>query len=129
MKRPVGVTILALLGFVRGLVGMLGGLTIFGLGFLELLTGFRDVGALRIYLSLALLLISLITFVLSYGLWNVRPWAWMWMVITQVLSLGLEVIPLFIGGALTYVGIVLITLSIVIVAYLLTPGVRKVFLR
>jgi uncharacterized membrane protein (DUF2068 family) len=128
VRRPLGATLLALLGIVRGGFWTFTSLTTLLLGILNMSASQIDQGASYVYLSVAMLMLGLLTLVLSYGLMNVRPWAWMWMLITQVLGLGLELIPLFFGG-LSAFGVVSISISILIIVYLSTPGVRAAYLR
>jgi uncharacterized membrane protein (DUF2068 family) len=128
VSRPMGATLLALLGIVQGLFWTFNSLTTLALGILDMSAGQTDQGASYVYLSVPMLILGLFTLVLSYGLWNVRPWAWMWMLMTQVLGLVLELIPLF-YGQIALVGLVSIAISILIIVYLLTPGVRAAYLR
>lgn len=129
MSRPLGVTILAVLGFIRGLWWMFAGLTAFGFSFFYSFTDPQNAGAFYFYLSIALLPLGLFTLFLSYGLWTVQPWAWMWMVIGQGVGLFVELIRLLMSGVPTYSGLAFSALGIFIIIYLLTPHVRAAYLR
>jgi uncharacterized membrane protein (DUF2068 family) len=129
MNRPFGATILAILGVEVGLLWMFSSLGAFGLGTFDFLTDLYDASAFYLYVSIATLIIGGITLFLSYGLWHMRPWAWMWMVISQGMGLVVEMIRLFLGGSPSFLSGALVALSISIIAYLLTPGVRAAYLR
>ena len=51
------------------------------------------------------------------------------MVILQGMGLVVEMIRLFLGASPTYLSGVLVALSLSIIVYLLTPGVRAAYLR
>jgi hypothetical protein len=129
MNRPLGTTILAGLGFVQGLLTLFLGLTAFGFSYFYSFTDLQNGGAFYFYLSIALLPLGLFTLFLSYGLWTVQPWAWMWMVIVQGIGLFVELIRLLMSGAPTYAGATFSALGTCMIIYLLTPHVRAAYLR
>lgn len=129
MSRPFGATVLAVLGFVRGLWWLFVGLTAFGFSFFYSFTDPQNAGAFYFYLSLALLPLGLFTLFLSYGLWTVQAWAWMWMVIVQGVGLLVELIGLVLSGAPTFSGALFSAVGVIIMIYLLTPEVRAAYLR
>jgi hypothetical protein len=129
MNRPFGATVLAVLGFVRGLWWLFVGLNAFGFSFFYSFTDPQNAGVFYFYLSITLLPLGLFTLFLSYGLWTVQAWAWMWMIIVQGVGLFVELIRLVLSGMPTFSGFALNTLGILIIVYLLTPQVRAAYLR
>src|SRR5512136_930619 len=63
MKRPTGITIIAVLMFIGGALSVIGALTAFGAG----LAGS----------GIWSLVIGVADLVLAWGLWTLKPWAWM----------------------------------------------------
>jgi hypothetical protein len=129
MNRPLGATILAVLGFVQGLLALFLGLTAFGFSYFYSFTDPQNAGAFYFYLSIALLPLGLFTLFLSYGLWTVQPWAWMWMVIVQGIGLFIEMMRLLLSGTPVYAGALFSALDAFMIIYLLTPHVRAAYLR
>jgi hypothetical protein len=124
MNRPIGAMIIALLMFLRGLWGLLTGSIALGLGtFTFFVSGLYAPGSVAIYWSIATLIIAVITLVLAYGLFAMRPWAWMWTVIVLVISLLIDVISGF-GGGFNWISIIL---GVIILAYLAGSGVRSAY--
>ena len=64
-SRPLGITIIAALALIAGVLGILASLTIFGLG-----------GSLAAFSGLVTLVIALVELVMAYGLWMLMPWSW-----------------------------------------------------
>lgn len=127
MNRPVGAMIIAAVMLIRSLWGLITGLIALGLGSLALITGGFDPGAISIMWAIATLVIATIGLVLAWGLFAMKPWAWMWTVIILVIGLAID----FISGIgpdarLNWFSIIL---SILILIYLLASGVRSAYLE
>lgn len=129
MTRPIGVITLAVLGFIRGTIGLFGGLAFFGLGMTEAFVSTSGSPIFYFTISAGLFAVSLVTLWLSYGLWTLQSWAWLGMVIVQLLSIGMEILPLFAGGILTTWGAIELALSLLIVLYMMMPGPRAAMLH
>jgi len=125
MNRPLGVTIIAILAFINGLLGLcLPGLVIIGGGIGALFTG--GLGLIVVCGGLLLAAGPLVWLLVSYGAWNLRPWAW-WagMVATGLTVVG--VVVNIINGVGILQAMASAPLSIVIFIYLLLPDIRRVF--
>lgn len=125
MNRPLGVTIIAILSFINGLLGLcLPGLVIIGGGIGALFSG--GLGLIVVCGGLLLAAGPLAWLLVSYGAWNLRPWAW-WagMVATGITVIG--VVVNIINGVGILQAVASAPLSIVIFIYLLLPDIRRVF--
>jgi hypothetical protein len=135
-QRPMGITILAVLGIIGGVFGLLGGCGLVGLGAftgaLGVGAGVSELGALAGLTGIwgiLLLALAIVEIAFGIGAWTLKPWAW---------TLGLIVVGVGIIFALVdlvafrqgFFG-VLIRLVIygVIAYYLMTPEVKKAFGR
>jgi uncharacterized membrane protein (DUF2068 family) len=125
MNRPLGVTIIAILAFINGLLGLcVPGLVIIGGGIGALFTG--GLGLIVVCGGLLLAAGPLVWLLVAYGAWNLRPWAW-WagMVATGITVIG--VVVNIINGVGILQAVASAPLSIVIFIYLLLPDIRRVF--
>ena len=125
MNRPLGVTIIAILSFINGLLGLcVPGLVIIGGGISALFSG--GLGLIVVCGGLLLAAGPLVWLLVSYGAWNLRPWAW-WagMVATGLTVVGMVVN--IINGVGVLQAVASAPLSIVIFIYLLLPDIRRAF--
>ena len=125
MNRPLGVTIIAILSFINGLLGLcLPGLVIIGGGIGALFSG--GLGLFVVCGGLLLAAGPLVWLLVSYGAWNLRPWAW-WagMVATGITVVG--VVVNIVNGVGILQAVASAPLSIIIFIYLLLPDIRRVF--
>lgn len=91
-QRPTGITILAILGAIGGVLYVLAGLALLGLGAVGGVLG-SGLGFLSgTFGGLFFLALGLITLYVAWGAWNLQPWAWMWMVVVIVIGLVLAVL-------------------------------------
>lgn len=128
--RPTGVTILAILEALGGLLLLIGGI------FLFLFAGFfiprvmmprEAMGLFPFFISgflgvigVVLLIIAALNFLIAYGFWNGRGWAWTLGIIFACLGLimGLFSLPS---------GIIQIIINALILYYLTRPNVKRYF--
>ncbi|MCO5183177.1 MAG: hypothetical protein M9928_15095 [Anaerolineae bacterium] len=129
--RPTGVTILAIIAFFAGLVGLCFPLS------LLISSGFADFGVAeellgidsRVVLfgtALLLLIRPILYLIFSYGALGLKPWAWWVGIVAATLAL--------VGGALNTMNadslapnVAVGVIDVIIFIYLLTPHVRKAF--
>lgn len=131
MNRPTGVTIIAILSLLSGVLGLCGVSPLLGVSVLGALipTGVTQVlGAIGIVVSILLVAGPLLQIVFAYGAWNLRSWAW-WLgiVATGISVLGVLIGIIGSGGAAIYTAVTNALLPVIIFVYLLTPDVRKTF--
>jgi hypothetical protein len=125
--RPQGVTILAILAAIGGVLGVLAGAALIGLGgVVAARSGFLS-GFVTIF-GLIALAQSILLLAFAYGAWTLQPWAWTLGVAAEVIGLILS--GLFIlGGDPISSQIVGIVIALVILYYLFTPNVKAAFGR
>ncbi len=124
-QRPVGITILAIAAAVLGVLAILAAGAWWnaseGLAWLP-----RIHGGERL-IALVLLLVGLAELAFAYGAWTLRPWAWTFGVVLEVIVIVLAVLQL---DRLEFVRhIVTIVIAAVALWYLTTPRVRAAFGR
>lgn len=105
--RPLGVTIIAILTAIGGIIFLLSGIVslIIGIGFLLLALGIA-------YL------------VMAYGLWNGRGWAWTITLVLTVIGIIVGIGSLVTGNAGAVVGIII---QAIVIYYLYRPNVKAFF--
>jgi len=80
-ERPLGVTIIAILQLIGSLVLIFGGYTA-----LIVALGLGIFGFIAVILGGVLLFFGLIGFIIFWGLWTLKGWAWMLAFILNLLS-------------------------------------------
>ena len=127
--RPTGVTILAVLAAIGGVLGLLGGVALLGLGGIAAgATGnaaFFGLGAFAGIISVAIAIASL---AFAYGAWMLQPWAWSLGVVLQLVSLVWAVLLVISGGDIFSQGISIVIAGIILY-YLNQPHVKSAFGR
>jgi uncharacterized membrane protein (DUF2068 family) len=132
--RPIGVTLIAILNWLRASLFALGGLALIGVGHLSarLVSAVATdsifeklISFLGKSLGIGALLIAMVFVVAGLGLWLLRNWG-------RTLTLGLVGVWLFFGllGLLRHPGpfhVLRVAVDAAIVVYLLLPGVRRLF--
>lgn len=126
--RPTGITILAVLAGIGGVLGIILGIGLVGIGgFAAASTGTSAYFGLGAVAGIIVLALGVLNLAFAYGAWTLKPWAWPLGVGLQVASLvwaGLAVIGGDIGGQ-----IIGIAISAVILYYLFQPNIKAVFGR
>jgi hypothetical protein len=125
--RPTGVTVLAILEALIGLVMVFEGSGLALLGALAgmFTEGLADfLGALSGILGVVMIVIGVLSFFTAFGVWNGRSWAWTLSVVLTILGLLFGLIFLF--GSLI-LQIVWIVVYAVIIYYLYRPNVKFFF--
>ena len=128
-QRPIGITILAILALLSGLVGIcLPGLLLAASGAVIGLGGFffGAVGFAGGCAGILLIIGPLAQLLFAYGAFKLLPWAWWLGIISCVISFlgaGFNII----GGADIGPTLGTVILPAIIFVYMLTPGVRWAF--
>lgn len=136
MQRPMGVTTLAVLAAIGGVIGVCGSLALVGLGGvlggLALQVGAPGdavaLGGATIVFGVLALGISVLNLVFAFGAWNLKPWAWILGVVLEGASI---IISLANGLSSNNLGgqVISIAISGIILYYLMTPEVKRAFGR
>lgn len=129
-ERPLGITILAILEAIGGII-YLTGILIIGL-FLEMISEFVPatlpragflkgfLGLIILVAAIVLLILGLISFLLAYGLWTGKGWAW-------TLTFIFSIIGILLGLVSLPAVIITILINVVILYYLTRPHVKAFF--
>lgn len=122
MKRPFGVTVIAILALIGGLFGLCWPTLAF-MGSALLPGIFGTIGVLA---GIFLIIGPILQLVFSYGAFKLRSWAWYLGLIASGITVIGVVINL-INGASLFSALWGSIIAIIVFIYLLMPGVRKAF--
>jgi hypothetical protein len=127
--RPTGITILAVLAAIGGVLSILGGIALIGLGGVAgATTGQAALFGMGAIFGLILLASGIASLAFAYGAWTLQPWAWTLGIALQIISLALSVLTIISGGDLAG-QIISIAIAAIILYYLWQPGIKAVFGR
>ena len=122
MKRPFGITVIAILALFGGLFGLCWPTLVFtGSTFLGPI-----LGTVGVFAGIFLIVGPILQLIFAYGAFKLRPWAWYLGLISSGITVLGIVINLF-DGASFWSAIWGSIFSIIIFIYLLTPDVRQAF--
>lgn len=130
-ERPTGVTILAILEIIVGIVSLISGLAITILfatvgGMMGRIPEAAPLaalfGAFGAVIGGLLILVSIVCFIIAYGFWKGKGWAW-------VLGLIFAIIGIISGLISLPGGIISIIINGLIIYYLTRPHVKEFFGR
>jgi uncharacterized membrane protein (DUF2068 family) len=118
----MGITILAVLAAIGGVLGLLGGFAVMALG----AAVFGGMGAI---LGLAILAYAGLNLANAWGFWTMQPWGWPLGVVLAAAGIILAVVQ-FLGANASIVStIISIVISGVILYYLMQPSIKSLFGR
>ncbi len=116
-KRPLGITLVAVLQLLGSLIMILAGITIvFGSALVEI-----DYGMTY---GVFLFLFGLIGLFVAIALFSGKSWAWYLILIFTLLSLISDIMSIVIGGPVSIISLVI---HLVILYYLFRPNVKRFF--
>lgn len=125
VERPMGVTILAVLALIGGVLGVIGSIVLFGLGGVAS-TVSGGLGGMTMLFAILGLAQAVLSIAFGVGAWSLQPWAWMLGVVAMGLSVALTVVSMIITGfGFNY--IISLAIAAVVLYYLFTPEVRRAF--
>jgi hypothetical protein len=125
--RPTGVTILAVLEALGGLVWLLVGAGMMMVGALMPIFGAglpMFFGAIAGLMGFVFLIFGIIAFVLAYGLFTGKGWAWLWSLVFAVIGI---ILALFEAMVSLGSGMLPIIIYLVIIYYLTRSHVKTFF--
>ena len=136
-ERPSGVTILAVIYILLGLLSLVWSLLVFGVGAVTGLTGaivgaenMTSFGSANFWGGIIGVAGAMLDFIIAYGLLNLRPWGWILALIGLAITVITGVLGLAGGGFFAVCcGILGLLVPAGILYYLLRPDVRKAFGR
>jgi hypothetical protein len=124
MKRPIGVTILAILAGVLAVIA--GVRTLQFLGLLPFFFGPVPFRSFSLFVALMWGLMVWVYVWLVKMLWDVRPEGWMFLAVISVFNLILEFVTL-VGGAVWQDVSLSFLVNGLILIYVMLPGTKKAF--
>jgi hypothetical protein len=134
--RPTGVTIIAILNIISGIVMIAGGIGLAAIGsILPTMTTIDPnaggqlavaglLGAGGVAVGSILIILGIISFIVAWGLLKGRGWAWTVTLILSIISLVMGVISI-VGGS--FGSIINIIIAGIIIYYLYRPHVKAYF--
>jgi hypothetical protein len=114
--RPIGITIIAVLGIIVGVLGLLASLTIFGLG-----------GGVAAFSGLVTLAIAVAEIAMGYGFWTLQAWSWRLGVTLAIANPVWEVVRFLFRGADPLSLLIAIVFAAIWLYYLNMPSIRSAF--
>ena len=127
MQRPTGVTVMAILAAIGGVFGLLASLVLLGIGASGAVTG--GLGGLAFLAGIFVLAYAILSLILAYGFWTLKPWAWPLGIGVQVLGIVQAVLQ-FMNDSTSVVSLVIsLAIAGVILWYLYQPHVKAAFGR
>ena len=122
MKRPFGITVIAILALISGLFGLCWPILVFSGS--ALLGGF--LGTIGFIAGIFLVVGPVLELIFAYGAFKLHRWAWYLGLIATAITVTGVIINIFQGGTI-WSAVGGSVLPIIIFIYLLTPNVRRVF--
>jgi hypothetical protein len=133
VSRPTGVTIIAILNIIGGIIMLFGGIALVAAGSIlpsfqmtDELSGVPSwlIGTGAIAMGIIVIILGIISFVVAYGLLKGAGWAWSLTVVLSIVSIVLNAISIASGN---FGGIISIIISAIILYYLYRPHVKSFF--
>ena len=135
MKRPTGITILAIVYIILALLSLLWSGLVFGVGGLGSLFGglfgaerIAALGTSGAWSGSVGILGAIVQLAVAIGLLSMKKWAWVLALIGVALTVLQGLAGVFSGGLFAFMcGSLGLLIPIIILIYLLLPGTRRVF--
>jgi hypothetical protein len=135
MKRPTGITILAIVYIILALLSLLWSGLVFGAGGLGSLFGglfgadrVAALGTSSAWSGFIGILGAIVQLAVAIGLLSVKKWAWVLALVGVALTVLQGLAGVFSGGPFAFMcGALGLLIPIIILIYLLLPGTRRVF--
>lgn len=125
--RPMGITILAVLSAIGGVLTILVGLGLMAAG--AVLASAVAIGGLAAIFGIIFIVIGAAELAFAYGAWTLAPWAWMLGIGLMVASLVVTIVQIVLGYQSISNSIIGIAINLIILYYLDTPDIRRAFGR
>jgi len=123
--RPTGVTVLAALEGLAGIAYLLGAVALMVVGaMIPMMELPIFLSALASTFGFVLLILALVSFLLAYGLFTGRGWAWFWALVFAVIGILVTLVEAVgsLGAAITP-----LVLHLIVIYYLTRPYVKTFF--
>jgi hypothetical protein len=135
MKRPTGITVIAIVFIVLAVLSLLWSGLVFGVGGLSSLVGglfgagsVAAFGTSSAWSGFLGIITAGVQFVVAFGLLAMKKWAWILALIGVGLTVFQGVVGLFSGGIFGFMcGGLGLVIPVIILIYLLRPTIRSAF--
>ena len=136
-KRPTGVTVIAVLVIIGGILFLLAGIAVVAVGYLFISS--QIIGLVFVIIGAILLAVGIGFLVVSYGLLKGKRWSWTITVILLFIGIAIDVASIIIFGYFTFNmdtsifltsnsgSIASIIISVIILYYLYRPHIKSYF--
>lgn len=114
--RPTGVAIVAVLAVIGGILGLIAGVTTFGLG-----------GSTAVFSGLITLVISVAELAMGYGFWMLRPQSWRLAAVLAFVSPLWQIARFLFRGADPLNLVVSVVFALIWLYFLNLPNIRTIF--
>ena len=123
--RPMGITILAVLSAIGGVLTILAGLGLMAAG--AVLASAVAIGGLAAIFGIIFIVLGGAELALAFGAWTLAPWAWLLGIGLMVASLVITILQIVLGYQSITGSIIGIAINLIILYYLDTPDIRRAF--
>ena len=120
--RPTGITILAILSAIGGVLGLFGGFVVLG-------RGATILGGAGVLLALAIFALAALSLALAWGFWTLQPWAWPLGVVIQGANIILAIVQFLTANTGIFSTILSVAIAGAILYYLNQPTIKALFGR
>jgi hypothetical protein len=126
--RPTGITVLAILAMIFGVIAILGGVFVAAVGGSSILAlyGYGAFSGLLSVLGVAVAVYGFLIFIFGWGMWTGKGWAWILGVILVILGILSGLGSLGVGNFTSIGGLII---DVIILWYLFRPHVKAYFGR
>ena len=128
LKRPTGVTILAILSIIAGILMIIGGISLTVLlttvGVMQTMPGLGLLTAVGALSGIIIVIMGLLAIAVGWGFLKGSKWSWVLAIILLVLSLISGLASLVVGAWNSIVGVII---DLLILYYLFRPNVKTWF--
>ncbi len=136
-QRPTGITVLALIYILLAGLSLLWSLFVFGFGGITATFGalfgadaIASGGMNNVVGGVLGIITAVVELIVAFGLWKLRPWAWLLAIIAVGLNVVNGVLGMFSGGLWTFCcGLFGLIIPAGILIYLFRPHVKRAFGR
>jgi hypothetical protein len=133
-RRPTGVTIIAILNIIGGIIMLVAGLVLVAAGSIlpslsmsnGELSGMPSflIGAAAIAIGIIMIILGIVSFIVAYGLLKGMGWAWTLTVVLSIITIVLNAISIASGN---FGGVISMIISAIVLYYLYRPHVKSFF--
>ena len=126
--RPMGITMLAVLALVTGILSLVSGLALLGVGGLGIF-GTGAAGGNVLALGALTFALAPVALGVGYGFWALKPWAWSAGLALYCASIGVSAFAVLLAGASLLTVVVQVGIAAFVIYHLMQPATKAAFKR